>query len=211
MISDWFCSQRMWKSVKFAEWWFSMEATVREKGNFTNWWKYSKQESAVPYLRRLVAGVPQRRPGFDPRSGHVGFVVDKVALGQVFSEYFGFPSQFSFHWLLHTHHLPSGAGTIGQILADVPSGLSLTPPQETKKKRVTERYWWSAVRAPPGVSCFEIKEQFDQRIRDNLKFITDEISSEMNISHGKKRYKNGLRPDRKWSILIESRNLWNIR
>jgi hypothetical protein len=25
----------------------------------------------------------------------VGFVVDKVALGQVFSEYFGFPCQFS--------------------------------------------------------------------------------------------------------------------
>jgi hypothetical protein len=27
----------------------------------------------------------------------VGFVVDKVALGQVFSEYFGFPCQISFH------------------------------------------------------------------------------------------------------------------
>jgi hypothetical protein len=67
----------------------------------------------------------------------VGFVVDKVALGQVFSEYFGFPCQFSFHRLLHTHRLSSEAGTIGQILADVPSGLkiSLTPPQETKKKK----------------------------------------------------------------------------
>jgi hypothetical protein len=33
----------------------------------------------------------------------------------------------------HTHHhLASGAGTIGQTMADVPSGLSLTPPQETK-------------------------------------------------------------------------------
>jgi hypothetical protein len=32
-----------------------------------------------------------------PRSGHVGFVVDKVALGRVFSQYFGFPYQFSFH------------------------------------------------------------------------------------------------------------------
>jgi hypothetical protein len=28
----------------------------------------------------------------------------------------------------------SGAGTIGQLVADIPSGLSLTPPQETKKK-----------------------------------------------------------------------------
>jgi hypothetical protein len=27
----------------------------------------------------------------------VGFVVDKVALGQVFSEYFGFPCQSLFH------------------------------------------------------------------------------------------------------------------
>jgi hypothetical protein len=32
------------------------------------------------------------------------------------------------------HSSSSGAGTIGQILADVPSGLSLTPPQETKTK-----------------------------------------------------------------------------
>jgi hypothetical protein len=62
--------------------------------------------------------------------------VDKVALGQVFSEYFGFPCQSSFRLLhTHTHHLSSGAGIIGQILADVPSGLSLTPPQETKKKK----------------------------------------------------------------------------
>jgi hypothetical protein len=30
----------------------------------------------------------------------VGFVVEKVALGQVFSEYFGFPCQSSFHQLL---------------------------------------------------------------------------------------------------------------
>jgi hypothetical protein len=34
----------------------------------------------------------------------VGFVVDKVALGQVFSEYFDFPCQFSFHRLTHIHH-----------------------------------------------------------------------------------------------------------
>jgi hypothetical protein len=34
----------------------------------------------------------------------VGFVVDKVALGQVFSEYFCFLCKFSFHRLLHIHH-----------------------------------------------------------------------------------------------------------
>jgi hypothetical protein len=48
-------------------------------------------------LRRLVAGFPPRRPGFEPGSGHVGIVVDKVALGQVFSVHFGFPCQSSFH------------------------------------------------------------------------------------------------------------------
>jgi hypothetical protein len=41
------------------------------------------------------------------------FVVDKVVLGQVFSKYFDFPSQASFHQLLHDHHhLSSDAGTI---------------------------------------------------------------------------------------------------
>jgi hypothetical protein len=52
-------------------------------------------------------------------------MVEKVALGQVFSEYFDFPCQFSFHRLLHTH-LSSGIGTMGQTVADVLSGLSLT-------------------------------------------------------------------------------------
>jgi hypothetical protein len=32
------------------------------------------------------------------------------------------------------HHLLSGAVTLGQIVANIPSGLSLTPPQEIKKK-----------------------------------------------------------------------------
>jgi hypothetical protein len=36
---------------------------------------------------------------------HVGFVVGKAALGQVFSEYFGFPCQ-SFHQFLHHHNHP---------------------------------------------------------------------------------------------------------
>jgi hypothetical protein len=85
-------------------------------------------------LRRLVAGFQPRLPRFEPRSGHMGFVVDEVALGQVFSEYFGFPCQLSLHRLFHIYyHLLSGAGTIGQIAAGMASELSLTPPQETKK------------------------------------------------------------------------------
>jgi hypothetical protein len=65
----------------------------------------------------------------------MGFVVDNVALGQVFSEYFGFPCQFSFHRLLHTHHLLSGAGTVGELAVDVPmlTQSHLTAPRKYKK------------------------------------------------------------------------------
>jgi hypothetical protein len=90
--------------------------------------------AAEPQLRRLVTGFLLWRPGFELRSGYVGIVLDKVGL--VFSECFGF-SCHSFHRLLHTHHhhhhhhLSSGAGTTDKIVADVPSGLNLIPPQET--------------------------------------------------------------------------------
>jgi hypothetical protein len=78
------------------------------------------------------------RPRFDLRSHHVGFLMDKVALGHVFSEYFSLPYQFSFHQMLHIHP-SSGAGTIGYSVADVPSGLSLTPPP-MKLRKVWGKY-----------------------------------------------------------------------
>jgi hypothetical protein len=43
--------------------------------------KVTQDAEAVPQLRRLVAAFPPRQPGFKLRPGHVGFVVDKVALG----------------------------------------------------------------------------------------------------------------------------------
>jgi hypothetical protein len=81
----------------------------------------------------LYMSWPCRRYGFDLRSSNVGFVVDEVTLGQVPSNYFGFPCQFLFHQMLH-NHLPHGAGTTGRLVPDVPSGLSLIPPHETKKE-----------------------------------------------------------------------------
>jgi hypothetical protein len=54
--------------------------------------------------QRLDAGFPPRRPGF-AYGHHVGFVVDKAALEQVFLEYFGFPCQ-SFHRFHHYHNHP---------------------------------------------------------------------------------------------------------
>jgi hypothetical protein len=64
-------------------------------------------------------------------------VVDIVALGQVFSEYFGFTCKFSFHRLLHIHHHPlsSGADTIGPLVADVSRGLSSPHPKKIKKRK----------------------------------------------------------------------------
>jgi hypothetical protein len=69
--------------------------------------------------------------------------VDKLVLRQDFSEYLGFPCQFSFHRLLHTHHLSSGSGTIGQLVADVPSGLCLTP----SPKITLSMQWFSCLPA----------------------------------------------------------------
>jgi hypothetical protein len=70
-----------------------------ETNDYFNYW-----QEAVPQLRRLDAGFPPQRPGFGSGQ-HVGFVVDKAVLGQVFSEYFGFPCQ-SFHQFLHHHNHP---------------------------------------------------------------------------------------------------------
>jgi len=38
----------------------------------------------VPWLRQLFASLSLQRPGLNPRSVHVGFLVERVTLGQVF-------------------------------------------------------------------------------------------------------------------------------
>jgi hypothetical protein len=68
------------------------------------------------------------------RSSGVSCRLPTTSEDRVSSEYFGFPCRFSFHRLLHNHHhLSSGAGIIIQTVGNVPSGLSLTPPQEIKR------------------------------------------------------------------------------
>jgi hypothetical protein len=85
--------------------------------------------SHMPQLRWLVAGFPLWWPEFEPRSAQVEFVVGKAPLKQVSSMYIGFPC------LLHTHHHPSSrGGTVGQIVINILSGLSLSPPQGTNYK-----------------------------------------------------------------------------
>jgi hypothetical protein len=64
-----------------------------------------------------------------------GQVMHKVAVAHNFSEYFGFPCKFPFRRLLHTNnYLPSGTGTRGQIVTDIPRGLSLA--LKTKKTKL---------------------------------------------------------------------------
>jgi hypothetical protein len=64
----------------------------------------------------------------------VGFDVEKVEVGQVFIRIPRFPLPIL---ILPNAPYPSssGAGTVGQVVVDVPRGLSLTPPHETKKKK----------------------------------------------------------------------------
>jgi hypothetical protein len=57
----------------------------------------------MSWLRRLVAGLSQRSPGFDLGLVHVGFVVDKVAMGRGFVRVIWFPCQYHSTVALHTH------------------------------------------------------------------------------------------------------------
>jgi hypothetical protein len=67
----------------------------------------------------------------------VGFVVDKAAMGQIFSAYSGFPCQ-AFHRLLHTHHHPG----LVQYHKTAVASITLDPfhsTQERNKKSAAER------------------------------------------------------------------------
>jgi hypothetical protein len=75
-------------------------------------------------VKRLVVGFPLLQSLFEPGSDQVGFVVDKLALGQVFLRAFRFPLLIFIPPNSPSSQSP-GAGTIDQIVADVPSGPSL--------------------------------------------------------------------------------------
>jgi len=66
----------------------------------------------VTWLRRVVAGLSQRRHGFVPKTVHVRFVVDKAVLGQVFLSVLRFFPSVSFHqvpiFIIYTLLLPEG-------------------------------------------------------------------------------------------------------
>jgi hypothetical protein len=110
---------------------------VMYKVRMYNGWQGSYCQKKVRQLigRAVVQAVSRRLPtaAAQVRSQvrSCGICGGQSVTGQVSSEYFGFPCQFSFYQMFH-NHLSSGAGTIGELMADVPSGLILTPPQKTK-------------------------------------------------------------------------------
>jgi hypothetical protein len=73
-------------------------------------WLFTKQNVRLRSGRAVAKAVGRWLPTVAARvrvrTEHVGFMVDKAALEQVFSEYFGFPCQSSFHQFLHHHNHP---------------------------------------------------------------------------------------------------------
>jgi hypothetical protein len=78
-------------------------------------------------LSAVAEAVSRRRP----RSGHTGFVLDKLPLAEGFSEYFCFPCQ-SFQRLLHTHH----PGLVQQARSGLSNSRLGPTPQEEGEKHV---------------------------------------------------------------------------
>jgi hypothetical protein len=58
----------------------------------------------ISFSFRLVRAVAEAVSRWFASGQHVGFVVDKAALGQVFFDYFGFPCQSFYQFLLHHNH-----------------------------------------------------------------------------------------------------------
>jgi hypothetical protein len=97
----------------------------------------------------------------------VGSVVDKVTLGQDFSEYFVFPYQSSFHPLLHIHqYLSAGGGYNRPVVAAVPSGLGLILLKIIKNIRCTFLKFKTHLNFPKGRSI-----KFASYIRINTVYI----------------------------------------
>jgi hypothetical protein len=83
-------------------------------------------------LRLLVADLSPWRFGLSIASARVGSVVDKVALGQVFSDFFGISCQYRTTMAVRIHVSPVG-WTVGPLVAAV-QRHSLTPLSWTSNK-----------------------------------------------------------------------------
>jgi hypothetical protein len=73
---------------------------------------YCLPQSSMPWLRRFVVSLSRRRSWYDLEAINVGFLVDKLSLGQVPpSEYFGFSPLSIIPPVFHTHSTVSTPAT----------------------------------------------------------------------------------------------------
>ena len=81
----------------------------------------------VPWIRRLVAGLSPNRPGLDPRQVDVGFVVNKLELGQVFLPVHRSSPVSIIPPMFHTHlHVALTRRTSGRKPRNVPQSNPLS-------------------------------------------------------------------------------------
>jgi hypothetical protein len=126
---------------------------------------------AVPWLRRLVAGLSPRRHGFAPELIYVGFVVDKVALGQIFLRVLRFsPVNMSFHAAALQIHITWGMNNMSA------SGSS----SETYSHPINKKEIYEAV-----VAKFRTQSQCSsegtKEINSLFRSIFETITSEMRV------------------------------
>jgi hypothetical protein len=116
---------------------YSVWAECRVLVHKSLWYVRSLAVMTPEHLRRLVTGFPLRRLGFEPRPGYAAFAMNKQHWDKFSpSTTVPPPPRHLRHTLLHAHHQSSsGADTIGQFVAALPSGLSLTPPQDKTRNK----------------------------------------------------------------------------
>jgi hypothetical protein len=79
---------------------------LKQDYNPLSWLFVSKSLEGRAIAQAVSRWLPTAAARVRVRAEHVGFVVGKVTMGQVSSEYFGFPCQSSFHQFLHPHNHP---------------------------------------------------------------------------------------------------------
>jgi hypothetical protein len=85
------------------------------------------------FSKKIYQVVTSRLPNAPARVRSSGICGEQSGIVAGFLRVLLFLLQILILSTANIHHLSSGAGTIGQLVADVPSALSLTPPQGEKK------------------------------------------------------------------------------
>jgi hypothetical protein len=101
-------------------------------------------ETTVPWPRRLVAGHSPRRSGFAPFSIHLGFVVDRMALGQV---------------------------SLRGLRLSVPVSFLRYSPYSLSSGDVTEASWWPQIRDIVSLHRHELQQQARNSMCSSIKYV----------------------------------------